>query len=89
MKGFCFSKGSFGLFVDGAAFDVDSFLGEVAYAVVLGFGDSAAIGFENSGNALHEGAFASSVVSRKGDALFFVDGEGEVGEENSSSEFDA
>jgi len=86
---FGFGESGFGFFVEGDAFDVDAFLGEVADAVVLWFADFAAVWLKGAADALHEGGLASAIMAGEGDALLVSDGEGEVFEDDAGSKFNA
>ena len=72
---------------EGDAFDVDAFLREIAYFAVFGFDHSSTAGLDDVGNTLHQGGFARSVVSSKGNALFRKHSEGQVIKKNPGSVF--
>ncbi len=84
-----FGEGRFCFIPEGDAFDVDAFLGEVADAIALGHGDFAAAGLDDIADAFHQRGFSGTVVASEGDALFRLDGEGEVAKEDAGAVFDA
>lgn len=68
---------------------MDSFLGEIANAMVFWLGDFAGILLENATDALHESGLACAIVPGKGNALLFADGKSEILKDHAGSEFHA
>ena len=68
---------------------MDAFLGEVADAVMLWFGDFTGVLLKDTTNALHESGLACSIVPGKGNALLFSDGKSEILKDHAGSEFHA
>ena len=68
---------------------MDAFLREVADLRAFRGTDLSAGSGDDPGDALHERGFSGPVVTREGDALTGLDGEGEVAEEDARAELDA
>lgn len=68
---------------------MDALLREVTDAGILWFGDFAAVGLEDSTDALHQGGLSGAIVSGKGNALLFSDGKGEIFKDHAWTEFHA
>lgn len=89
LNGLGFREGGFRFVVEGDSGNVDSFLREIADAMVLGFVDFPGIGQEDAADAFHQGRFACAIVSRKGHALLVSDRESEILEDDTGSKFNS
>jgi hypothetical protein len=84
-----FAEGGFGFLPERAAFDVNAFLREVADLGTLGFVDLSGGGWDDAGDAFHQGGFSSAIMPCEGDAFAGQNGEGKIVKKDAGAVFDA